>query len=100
MLYFLGPRLVGFPPRPPSLDELTKRLYNADPEVRQKAAETLGDMGKTAEPAVELLMQMLHDPDAEVQFRAAVAIGQITGKVPEKPPAPTNLELLRIVLSE
>jgi HEAT repeat protein len=87
LLYFLGPRLFGMPPPPPSLDTLTTSLASPYPDVRCHAAEALGDLGKAAQPALGLLKQLLTDPDPKVQLSAAVAITGITGALPEKPPS-------------
>lgn len=51
------------------------RLKDADPAIRQKAAEALGSSKSSR--AVEPLIAALNDPDPSVQGSAATALGQI-----------------------
>jgi HEAT repeat protein len=59
-----------------------------DPEVRMKAAETLGDL-KVPE-AVDPLLQALRDPDARVRRRAADALEHFEGAAPTIVPVLTK----------
>jgi HEAT repeat protein len=61
---------------PVTMKELIKAMSDRDPEVRKKAAETLGKMEN---PAVEPLVAALRDDDERVRDKAAEALIKIGG---------------------
>jgi HEAT repeat protein len=64
------------------IEALIRKLSYRDPEVRQKAAEALGDMDAKAASAVKPLLKHLKDSDPGVRFFAARALGHI-GREPK-----------------
>ena len=56
---------------------LSKLLSDALWQVRQAAAEALGQLGPSAAPAVEQLGEALRDADADVRQAAARSLGQL-----------------------
>src|SRR5216683_3262674 len=59
------------------VDELVKRLKDADNDVRRAAAKSLGEAGADAKTAVGALSQALKDNDLFVRRFAAQALGMI-----------------------
>ena len=59
--------------RPSEIDTLVAAFYNRDPGVRQRARESLVEIGK---PAVEPLIEALREGNTQVQWDAAKALGQ------------------------
>jgi len=81
-----------------AVSPLSEALKDADPKIRQKAAEALGEIGPDAMPAVPKLAATLHDATPAVVIASAVSlrkidkhnhgevsalIGLLTGKVPQ-----------------
>jgi HEAT repeat protein len=60
-----------------SVQELIKDLTSKDNEVRRKAAQELGELGKDAKPALKALSKSLKDSDVYVRRYSAQAIGKI-----------------------
>jgi HEAT repeat protein len=58
---------------------LTERLKEADPSVRAKAAEELGQVGPEGKDAIPPLTAALDDPDGLVRVRAAEALTDVGG---------------------
>jgi HEAT repeat protein len=60
-----------------ALGPLVAALKDEDADVREHAAEALGDIGPAAAAAVEPLTGALRDPNARVRHDAARSLGQI-----------------------
>jgi len=60
-----------------SVPPLLELLADPNPRLRARAAEALGMIGESAEPAVPAIVIALNDPDMEVRMRAADALGCI-----------------------
>lgn len=58
-----------------NVDELIARLNDKSPEVRQSAAQTLGELEEAQ--AVEPLTSALKDSNADVRLSVALALGMI-----------------------
>ena len=74
----------------PSNEEISRlvaRLKDNDSAVRQEAALSLRDIGRSAEAAVPALVAALNDGDAEVRWHAAEALGNIGRAAQEAVPA-------------
>jgi HEAT repeat protein len=65
------------------IPQLFKDLSDKDPQVRSKAALTLGEMGPKAQPALRALTKALTDDDVRVRFSAAMALARIQRKTTE-----------------
>ena len=69
---------AGFLDAQPFVDDLVaafvEDLSDADPRVRQRAADSLGGIGPLAAAAVPGLTDALQDTDAAVRDAAAVAL--------------------------
>jgi hypothetical protein len=64
------------PPLPDPVTVLTKALY-ADPQLRLRAVEALGNIGPLAKSAIPALTKMLKDQDKQIQNAAAAALKRI-----------------------
>jgi HEAT repeat protein len=62
------------------LRERIKRLHDANPRLRRKAARGLSDLGKVAERAIPLLESLLVDPDRRVREAAAQSLKRINSE--------------------
>ena len=56
---------------------LQKSLGSTLPSLQRNAAQSLGELGPAARPAVEALLKILDSPDAAVRVRAAEALWRI-----------------------
>jgi uncharacterized protein (TIGR02996 family) len=69
---------------------ILEALRNQDVEVRYRAMEALGSIGRDAVEAVPALVAVLHDQDADVRYRAAIALSTIGPEAREAAPALEN----------
>ncbi|MGH7171841.1 MAG: HEAT repeat domain-containing protein [Gemmataceae bacterium] len=74
------------------LTPLLKDLKDKDPQVRSKAALTLGSLGPQAQPAVRALTKILSDDNVQVRLSAAMAIARI-----ERSKVEVNLAVKRVL---
>ncbi|HEY7308060.1 MAG TPA: HEAT repeat domain-containing protein [Gemmataceae bacterium] len=74
------------------LTPLLKDLTDKDPQVRSKAALTLGSLGPQAQPAVRALTKALGDDNVQVRLSAAMAIARI-----ERTKVEVNLAVKRVL---
>lgn len=65
------------------LSILLQAAKHSDPEKRQLAAENLGQLQPTAEPAIICLMEMLGDGQAAVVCQAALGLARSRTRAPE-----------------
>ncbi len=56
---------------------LLEALHDADPNVREQAAASLGQVGVGNEAVVSALLEALHDADSNVRRRAAASLGHL-----------------------
>ncbi len=54
---------------PPELQQAIEALYSPEPAARYEAADTLGDLGREAKPALPWLLAMLAEPSVPDRFR-------------------------------
>jgi HEAT repeat protein len=73
---------------------LRRLLKDKDPTLRRAAADTLGQLGPMAAPAVPGLMALLRDRDPQIRSVAVVSLGQIG------PPARRALPALKALLKD
>lgn len=62
----------------PAVDPLIDRLKHLNPQVRETAAEALGDIGLSAQAATPELVGALQDESEGVRCRAAEALGTVS----------------------
>ncbi len=77
---------------PKDIDTLIRELRSVRPDRRADAAQSLGEMGPLATPALRSLTSALSDPNRGVQIEAILAIDRIGPAARDAVP-----ELLRIV---
>ena len=65
----------------PAVPGLIALLEHPDPEVRERAAVNLEEIGSTADAAVPALLKHLYDPDPGVRLAATHAIQDIEGRL-------------------
>jgi HEAT repeat protein len=63
--------------KPQSIEPLIDCLLNVDPQVRERAAWSIGNIGDEAQSASDTLRRLLEDPVASVRSRAAWALGLV-----------------------
>lgn len=63
--------------KPQSVEPLIDCLLSADPQVRERAAWAIGNIGDEARPASDSLRRLLKDPAENVRSRAAWALGLV-----------------------
>ncbi len=71
----------------PAVGALIGALRDGDWRIRDRAAETLGDMGLPARAALPALMQAIQDESEEVRSHAAEALGTVGQLEPTTAPA-------------
>ncbi|EAW38026.1 NACHT domain-containing NTPase [Lyngbya sp. PCC 8106] len=59
------------------INTLLEQLTDENSNVREKAAEALGELGNSSQTVVDALLQALTDEDSDVSWRAAFALGQL-----------------------
>lgn len=77
---------------PQVLDTLVRLLSDPEPEVRDSAAWSLGNIGYEAGSTVPHLLDMLRNSTGRLRERAAIALGNIG--VPGNPAIPDLIEML------
>lgn len=78
---------------PARVPALLEALRHEEPDIRFGAAQTLGDMGADARPALATLVQALQDRHLGVRLQAARAVWLIDRQVP--PVIPVLIEALQ-----
>jgi len=66
---------------------LVKDLTSRDRTIQLRAIEQLGELKEPARITLPVLERLLNHADNEVRLAAAVAIGSITGEMPDRPVA-------------
>src|SRR5690242_18664564 len=77
LILLLGLRSTASAAEVPNLDELSRELRSLKPDRRAQAAESLGNMGPLAAPAVKGLISALSDSNVTVQFEVLIALERI-----------------------
>jgi HEAT repeat protein len=65
----------------------TESLHDANADVRKEAAESFGELGAEAKPAVTALAELLQDPDDNVRIATIYALERIGLDAAEAVPA-------------
>jgi HEAT repeat protein len=89
--YLVGLGALG----PEAVPGFVAQLKHADPKVRAKAAEELGQIGADAKSALEPLAAVMGDSDGLVRIRAAEAVARI-----DEPKAAPAIEIIVKALSD